>query len=407
MDVTMPTVDDVRGVPYTVDDAQNLEAFSQVMDAYLASKADTMDKLDSLVAQNVMPMATCFRGYLLKMGSNPTLNNAIQKCLDQLQTAELNNRERAHVAALNAWFRHQNDEALQHLEALLEDYPRDMLALRVAHHLHFYTGDAKAMTASVERRLPAWSEDDPYFGYVLGMQSFGLEESAEYREASLVGRRACELNPDDIWAGHAMAHVFQMDSRWLDGLNWMDTMLPQWTDTNNFLRHLHWHKALYHIGRMELDAALAVYDDVLEPGLQDDFYLDTCNAASLLWRLNMQGLETPDRWQKIHDLSVHHIEDGELVFCSLHYLMAPAVLNDQQEIKRALLNFESWRQQSTHQGRVANEVGATLANAIVDLASGRSELGASALAKVRGDVKLIGGSWAQRQLFKDLQAHHQ
>ena len=39
----MPTVDDVRGVPYTVDDAQNLDAFSQVMDAYLASKADTMD----------------------------------------------------------------------------------------------------------------------------------------------------------------------------------------------------------------------------------------------------------------------------------------------------------------------------------------------------------------------------
>lgn len=403
----MPTVDDVRGVPYTVDDAQDLEAFAQVMDAYLASKADTMDKLDSLVAQNVMPMATCFRGYLLKMGCSPALNNAIQKCLDQLQTAELNDRERAHVAALNAWFRHQNDEALKHLEALLEHYPRDMLALRVAHHLHFYMDDAKAMTASVERRLPAWSEDDPYFGYVLGMQSFGLEESAEYREASLVGRRACELNPDDIWAGHAMAHVFQMDSRWLDGLNWMDAMLPQWTDTNNFLRHLHWHKALYHIGRMELDAALAVYDDVLEPGLQDDFYLDTCNAASLLWRLNMQGVETPDRWQKIHDLSVHHIEDGELVFCSLHYLMAPAVLNDQQAIKQGLANFESWRQQSTHQGQVANKVGVTLANAIVDLASGRSELGASALAKVRGDVKLIGGSWAQRQLFKDLQAHHQ
>jgi tetratricopeptide (TPR) repeat protein len=407
MDVTMPTVDDVRGVPYTVDDAQNLDAFSQVMDAYLASKADTMDKLDSLVAQNVMPMAICFRGYLLKMGASPTLNNAIQKCLDQLQTAELNDRERAHVAALNAWFRHQNGEALNHLEALLEDYPRDMLALRVAHHLHFYTGDAKAMTASVERRLPAWSEDDPYFGYVLGMQSFGLEESAEYRAASLVGRRACELNPDDIWAGHAMAHVFQMDSRWLDGLNWMETMLPQWTDTNNFVRHLHWHKALYHIGRMELDAALAVYDDVLEPGLDDDFYLDTCNAASLLWRLNMQGLETPDRWQKIHDLSVHHVEDDELVFCSLHYLMAPAVLNDQQAIKQSLANFESWRQQSTHQGQVANEVGATLANAIVDLASGRDEQGASALAKVRGDVKLIGGSWAQRQLFKDLQAHYQ
>ena len=403
----MPTVNDVRGVPYTVDDAENLEAFGQVMDAYLASKTDVMDKLDTLVARNVMPMAICFRGYLLKMGSSPSLNNAIKQCLDRLQTAVLNDRERAHVAALDAWYRHQNAEALKHLEALLDDYPRDMLALRVAHHLHFYTGDANAMKESVESRLPEWSEDAPYFGYVLGMQSFGLEESAEYREASIVGRRACELNPDDIWAGHAMAHVFQMDSRWLDGLNWMDTMLPLWADANNFLRHLYWHKALYYLGRKELDAALAIYDDTLEPGLDDDFYLDTCNAASLLWRLNMHGVQTPDRWEKLHELSVHRVADDELVFCSLHYLMAPAVVNDQEAIKQSLATFDSWRQQSTHQGQVAHEVGATLAKAIVDLASGKEDQGVSALAKVRRDVKLIGGSWAQRQLFKDLQAHYQ
>ena len=159
------------------------------------------------------------------------------------------------------------------------------------------------------------------------MQSYGLEECAEYREASLVGRRACELNPDDIWAGHAMAHVFQMDSRWLDGLNWMDTMLPQWTDTNNFLRHLHWHKALYHIGRMELDAALAVYDDVLEPGLQDDFYLDTCNAASLLWRFNMQG-EVVEII--VSESLINILKNVDLLYlslCKLKYshIMAPSI----------------------------------------------------------------------------------
>ena len=29
------------------------------------------------------------------------------------------------------------------------------------------------------------------------------------------------------------------------------------------------------------------------------------------------------------------------------------------------------------------------------------------LAEVRQDVRLIGGSWAQRELFKDLQAYYQ
>ena len=50
----------------------------------------------------------------------------------------------------------------------------------------------------------------PYYGYLLGMGAFGLEEVGEYAEAEKMGRRAVEIEPRDGWAVHAVAHVMQM-----------------------------------------------------------------------------------------------------------------------------------------------------------------------------------------------------
>ena len=135
----MQTIDDARGIPYTVNDAEELEAFYLVIDAYLLSRSDTMDLLNEMLEQECpMPMAICFRGYLLKMGSNPKLNPAIQKCLEQLRTADLNDRERVHLEALDAWSTQRSELAKKRLEEHLDTCPLDLVALRIAHHLHFY-----------------------------------------------------------------------------------------------------------------------------------------------------------------------------------------------------------------------------------------------------------------------------
>ena len=72
-------------------------------------------------------------------------------------------------------------------------------------------------------------------------------------------------------------------------IQWMQDMMPHWRSCNNFKFHLYWHKALMHLGKTDYEPALAVYDDYLAGALGDDFYLDACNAASLLWRLKWQG----------------------------------------------------------------------------------------------------------------------
>ncbi|MDA0789231.1 MAG: tetratricopeptide repeat protein [Proteobacteria bacterium] len=400
---------DGRGLDYTVEAASQVAAFDHVMARYLASKSDTMACLERLIESGSMPMALCLRGYLLKMASDPRLRQPIVQIISQLEDqrhqGDLNERERAHLEVLTLWSERRDREALARVEAIVDQYPHDMLALKVAHHLHFYSGDSAAVAESVQRRVPAWSRDDPFYGFLLGMLSFGLEEASDYREAELVARQACEINRQDIWAGHAMAHLFHMQGRWVDGVAWLTSMLPAWQDTNNFVNHLYWHKALLHLGRNEYDAAIDIYDQHLAPAIKDDFYLDACNAASLLWRLDLRGVATGDRWQQLYAGTRHRLMDDELAFCSLHYLMPPVVLGEQASVREALGHFSDWGRQQTSQGEVVAGVGMKLAEAIAALGQG-DVAGASALTMLRRDIRKIGGSWAQRELFRELREHY-
>jgi len=210
-----------------------------------------------------------------------------------------------------------------------------------------------------------------------------------------------DLNPDDIWAAHAVTHVYQMLSRFSDGTNWLESLLPRWGSANNFLFHMHWHHALCRLGRREYEAALAIYDDNLATALDDDFYLDVCNAASLLWRLELRGVDVGERWARLNACSTPRVTDRELLFSTLHYLMTPARLGDERTLEVARETFKRWAAEDTTQGALCRRVGLPLAEAIIELGRGQRETAASILAEVEADIPLIGGSHAQRELFSE------
>lgn len=396
---------DSLGLSYSASSNQAVVLFEQVTESYLGFKPDTMAKLNNLTEQEaVCPMAQILKGYLLKMGSDPRFTATIDKCLKRLSNAELNHRENLHVAAFKDWLSDDINAALAKFELILEAYPTDIIALKAAHNLYFYKGDAENMYRSVARVLPAW-EEPTWKGYVLGLYSFGLEESGHYERAETTGREAMILNPNDLWAAHAVTHVCQMQNRWQDGLTWLNERIPGWTDTNNFVYHLHWHEALLHLASGDNDAALEIYDQVLTKPLQDDLYLDICNAASLLWRLQMQGFDVTDRWRVLQQWQ-HRATDDELIFITLHYLMAPAVLNDKPAIRQALETIRSWGERSGRQASICKKIGLKTAEAIVDLGQRRTISGIKKLKQVEDRLYTIGGSHAQRQLFSDLIQHY-
>lgn len=399
---------DDLGLAWSATHPESIGAFNTVFEGYLASRKNVPKQLEALLGSDPeMPMAKCLRGYLLKLAADPRFATPINQIVADLNAVAplLNEREQQHIRALTTWAANDLHMTVQILEGILKTEPRDMLALRIAHYMHFYAGAAGDLRDSVSRALKVWGKDDPFYGYLLGMHAFGLEESGDYSAAESSGKRAVEINSEDVWAAHAVTHVFQMQSRFGEGIEWLGSLLPTWHGVNNFVYHMHWHKALLHLGSGEPEAALAIYDTQLEAVIKDDFYLDVCNAASLLWRLEMLGVNVGERWEALRSWSNARVTDNELLFCTLHYLMTPARTGDEAAIRKGLDHFRHWSDEQSTQGALCRRVGLPLAEAIVCFGKGAEEQAAKIIDEVSSEIYLIGGSHAQRDLFNLFRNH--
>jgi tetratricopeptide (TPR) repeat protein len=258
------------------------------------------------------------------------------------------------------------------------------------------------MRDAIAAVLPAWDSAVPGYGFLLGCYAYGLEESGEYRRADEVGREAVDLNPADIWAAHAVAHVAEMEGRLNDGLAWIGSTAGEWRECSNFARHLRWHEGLYHLDLERHDRVLELYDrEVCNP--RSDEYLDIANAASLLWRLEQAGVDVGTRWRELADQARRHVDDHALVFVDLHYLMALSGAGDMSGAEQCIDSCERFAMSgSGSEALVMGEVGLPLARAVLAHRRGRFDEAVTALAPARGEIRRIGGSHAQRDVFEQL-----
>jgi hypothetical protein len=87
--------------------------------------------------------------------------------------------------------------------------------------------------------------------------------------------------------------------------------------------HQWWHAGLYLIELGRLDEALALYDEHIRPGA-DAQVLDLVDAAALLWRLQLLGVNLGDRWQALTPVWRRYAEDHVLAFNDVHIAMTLA-----------------------------------------------------------------------------------
>ena len=256
--------EDCRGLEIATDNVAAAAAFDHVTEGYLSLSMDTGERLQRVFEADAnMPMAHVLKGYFfMLMGAGALKNKAsdiANKMVGPLQDAST--REQLHGHALMAWADGRLMEALATWDQLLLDYPRDILALRLAHHGYFYKGDSQNVRDVVARNLHGWDENVPGYGFVMGMRAFGLEETHAYETAIEAGSMALDINPNDPWAIHAVAHVFEMTDQSAEGIAWITDNEPGWTGANNFRNHLYWHRALMRLDRGEYTEAMAIFDD--------------------------------------------------------------------------------------------------------------------------------------------------
>jgi tetratricopeptide (TPR) repeat protein len=307
-------------------------------------------------------------------------------------------REQAHVAAAQAWAQGRFDRAAQLYGAIAVEYPRDLVAIQAAHVTDFNLGDSILLRDHVAQALPHWSADVPGYGYLLGMHAFGLEETAHYERAEDVGRRALDLNPRDPWAVHAVQHVFEMQGRIHDGMEWLKTTSPNWQDTA-LAFHNWWHLALHHLELGDIAAALDVYDRLVHPKASA-VALELVDASQMLARIQLQGGAVGARWAELADCWSQTAEGGFYVFNDLHALIAYAFAGREPELRRMLSALERGVAGAGTNGENLRAVGMPVALAIVALAAGRPGEALERLLPVRSRSYRVGGSHAQRDLVQ-------
>ncbi len=322
---------DARGLPVSTASGRAAAAFDHLVAGYLTYRADTPTRLDAVLeADPEFALAHCMKGYFAMLAFKQA---AVPVAVQEARTAQslaagATPRERSHIAALTAWAEGELDRALATWESILRAHPHDLVAFRLAHFVNFWLGRPQDMVASVERVIPDWSEDIAGYSGILACRCFAQEEAGNYLAAEPSGRRAIELDPGDLWAAHAVAHVMEMQGRRSEGIEWLTTLAPNWEGSHNLQHHLWWHCALFILEHGNHVAALELYDtrfrNLTAPltVASPDVYIDVQNAASMLFRLQRLGIDVGNRWEELADKAEARIGDCQSAFTLPHWLMA-------------------------------------------------------------------------------------
>jgi len=399
----LPVQPNELDLPLIAASEANAQRFFDALAAYLGTRRDTPTILTELRENDPeCRMASVLQGYLLMIGAAPSFTARAKLMLQEANSGPWRNDwERAHAQALAAWVRHDMTKARLILEQIVEQMPSDMLALRMLHYFYFYEGTSQPMLASINKHRCAYQTGTRFAGFVSGMHAFALEENAQYEAAEQAAATALAVNPADAWAIHAQAHVLQSSHQADAGLNWIASKRGVLANINGFRFHLYWHEALYQLALGNNDAALELYDNEISMPIEEDLYLDMCNSSSLLYLLSKNGVDVGRRWEPLAAIASRHLDDRELLFASIHYLM-PLLATGNENAAKLQHTLREWACCTSSQGVIAGELQDPIAGLLRKTLGRETSHGPLPANRALdwGSLSQIGGSNTQRAVFQ-------
>lgn len=398
---------DAFGYDLAINDPVAVEAWNRTVAAFLAHSAATPVHLtEALEREPDFAMAHLAKGFFMLLLGRIELVPAAREAQDAatriMAGGSANDRERGYGAALDLYLEGNMAAAADRLEQVMAAYPRDAFALKLVHSLRFVMGDSIGMRRSIEAVQGAYETDHPSAPYVNGCYAFTLEETGDYRAAEARGRDAVLRAADDAWGVHAVAHVFDMTGRTREGVTWLSNQPETWAHCNNFRYHVWWHLALFHLDRGEYAEVLNLYDTEIRAEHTDD-YRDISNGASLLTRLELEGVDIGDRWTELAEICAGRTDDGCVVFADLHYMLALSSGDAHGKACRLLQSMKRNAEQGkTTMAEVSADVGVSAAEGLIRFSNGDYANAYHALSVARPNMQRVGGSHAQRDVFERL-----
>jgi tetratricopeptide (TPR) repeat protein len=302
-------------------------------------------------------------------------------------------REQAFVSAVNDWWRGNVPGALKRLKNIVAQNPADIVAAKWAQYLAFNQGDAAAMLEVAKAIVPA----HPETAGAWSMLAFAHEQNNAIGVAEEAAYRALEIDAQDPWAHHAIAHVMETRGKADDGIAFLTKRAPGWADRSIFVReHNYWHLALFHIDREEQAQALEIFDKHLW-GEWREFAQEQIGAISALWRLEMRGADVGQRFEPIVKKVIERWHEHILPFNDLHFIYALARGGRARQAQEFLASMRRHGAQDVT--GVWESVAIPCAEGLIAYAEGRFADAAEAIGPALRRLHLVGGSHAQRDVF--------
>ena len=392
---------DNRGNPVSYRSQQAIDRLDRVFDLMHAYQADPLAEVDALLAEHPdFVMAHLFRAGALATATDRAFEPELVKSLTAAEglAPGANDRERLHIAACRSWLDGEWARGTELWGRASIEYPRDLLALQYAHLGDFSLGHSHLLRDRVARVLPHWNASVPGYGFIQGMYAFGLEESGDYRQAEARGRAAIDLNPQDGWAVHAVAHVMEMEGRANEGADFLASTAKAWAPNSLFAFHLWWHKALFHIDANDMTGALTLFDENISAGGFGQA-LELVDGSALLWRLSLLGHDVGGRWAGVADLWEARVDHGYYAFNDVSAMMAfVGAGRTGAQVRLIAAAQRAAAGQGTH-AMMSREIGLPACQALASFGRGDYASTIEHMMPLRGKANRMGGSHAQRDMF--------
>lgn len=311
----------------------------------------------------------------------------------------LNHRENGLLEMLGAWQQHDYPRLRAIADTLTSEYPQDLPLLKIAQYHAFNAGDNAHMLALAYKGLSV----NAHLAPMHSMLAFAHEQAHALDEAERAAHTALDIYADEPWAHHALAHVHLGRGTIEQGLSILTRSAPSWQNLNSFMfTHNWWHVALFDIAQGDLHHALKIYDERCW-GVQPEYSQDQIGAVSLLARLELAGVDVGERWQQLLPFLETRTDDVVQPFLTLQYLYGLTKAGSPHADELLNLIHQQVDAPVVAQDAVLwKEVGIDLAEAMVAHARGSYERAEALMSPIRGQVRRIGGSHAQRDLFDQI-----
>lgn len=390
---------DMLGNSVTAAGATALRAYERAVDAHLHAWPGVAQALDEACAEDPdFVLAHALRALWEQMfGRGDQARAALGRA--EAGAAATSAREQSHVALVSAIVGGRATEALARVQQHAQLFPTDVLSASTAmgaYGLFAFSGrrdhDA-ARRAFIEALAPQLPAELPW---LLMHRAWVRIEDGDADEGLDLARRSLAARPHNGHAAHVLLHGLYEMQRPQQALQFLADWLPGYADHALMWGHLQWHGALAELALGDAAAATRRLTGPVMAFLPvGPPFMGLPDAASLLWRLGLQGASGLP-WQAAHGHAERHFAQGSNVFGEVHLALLAAARRDGGALSGGLARLD----RIAGRGHEGAPVAAALVQALQAMLRHDEAEAGRHWQRCLPELPRIGGSHAQRAVVE-------